>query len=95
MCGVPDEKVPGHLQEQLTQTLIVRLLKTRLFTTTGVNILPFNPIIIGESFLKTSCWEEFPYTVCTYSQFIQSFFEIFLVTSEEIQQETLPKKLQT
>ena len=32
MCGVPDEKVPGPPQEQLTQTLIVRLLKTHFFT---------------------------------------------------------------
>ena len=32
MCGVPHEKVPGHPQEQLTQTLIVRLLNTHLFS---------------------------------------------------------------
>ena len=30
-CGALDAKVPGHRQQQLTQTLIVRLLKTHFF----------------------------------------------------------------
>ena len=31
-CGALGAEVPGHRQEQLTQTLIVRLLKTHLFS---------------------------------------------------------------
>merc|ERR1711923_662825 len=30
-CGALGAEVPGHRQQQLTQTLIVRLLKTHLF----------------------------------------------------------------
>ena len=32
-CAALGAEVPGHRQEQLTQTLIVRLLKTHIFTT--------------------------------------------------------------
>ena len=31
-CAALGAEVPGHCQQQLTQTLIVRLLKTHLFT---------------------------------------------------------------
>ena len=31
-CGALGAEVPGHRQQQLTQTLIVRLLKTHFFT---------------------------------------------------------------
>ena len=31
-CAALGAEVPGHRQQQLTQTLIVRLLKTHLFT---------------------------------------------------------------
>ena len=31
-CAVLGAEVPGHRQQQLTQTLIVRLLKTHFFT---------------------------------------------------------------
>ena len=31
-CAAPGAEVPGHRQQQLTQTLIVRLLKTHFFT---------------------------------------------------------------
>ena len=31
-CGALGAEVPGHCQQQLTQTLIVRLYKTHLFT---------------------------------------------------------------
>ena len=31
-CGALGEEVPGHRTEQLTQTFIVRLLKTHFFT---------------------------------------------------------------
>ena len=32
MCAALRAEVPGHCQKQLTQTLIVRLLKTHFFT---------------------------------------------------------------